>query len=273
MPTGPTVAWHAWHEIPSSASAENMSMRGRRDDTLPKADHGGTEGRTDSVGAWQRMHHPSPPEPVTESPDRSSVHTSAPRERSAPGPFGQRASRPFCSSTTLSSAPNPVTANTSACTTVASTPATGAGTSRLTLSVSSSTTGSPMATTSPAFFIQRATRASTIDSPTSGTTICTGIDRRVLSTRACGPQHPAAPVIGAGAIVHWRRLTATGRQRAAALATWRPFRERPSFRRACGPVRQPSRQSTPPARADAGDVRDARPSLPPGLHCADARRA
>ena len=58
-----------------------------------------------------------------------------------------------------------------------STPACGAGTSRLTLSVSSSTSGSPRATASPTFFIQRATRASTIDSPTSGTTIFAGIGR------------------------------------------------------------------------------------------------
>ena len=50
-----------------------------------------------------------------------------------------------------------------------------AATSRSILSVSSSTSGSPAATASPSFFSHFATRASTIDSPTSGTTIFTGI--------------------------------------------------------------------------------------------------
>jgi len=57
----------------------------------------------------------------------------------------------------------------------ASTPACGAATSRSILSVSSSTRGSPMATISPALRSHLATRASTIDSPTSGTTIFDGI--------------------------------------------------------------------------------------------------
>ena len=52
----------------------------------------------------------------------------------------------------------------------ASTPACGAPTSRSILSVSSSTSGSPADTRSPSFFSQRETRASTIDSPSSGTT-------------------------------------------------------------------------------------------------------
>ena len=56
-----------------------------------------------------------------------------------------------------------------------STPACGALTSRSILSVSSSTSGSPAATASPSFFSHLATRASTIDSPTSGTTIFDGI--------------------------------------------------------------------------------------------------
>jgi hypothetical protein len=52
-----------------------------------------------------------------------------------------------------------------------STPALGAGTSTSILSVSSSTRGSPAATASPSFLSHRAIRASTTDSPTSGTTM------------------------------------------------------------------------------------------------------
>src|SRR5262245_55261647 len=50
-----------------------------------------------------------------------------------------------------------------------STPGCWAETSTSTLSVSSSTSASPTATASPSFFSQRATRASTTDSPISGT--------------------------------------------------------------------------------------------------------
>ena len=50
-----------------------------------------------------------------------------------------------------------------------STPAFGAGTSTVILSVSSSTSVSPAATGSPSFFNQRAIVASTIDSPSGGT--------------------------------------------------------------------------------------------------------
>src|SRR3954466_8416960 len=51
------------------------------------------------------------------------------------------------------------------------TPLRSALTSRSIFSVSSSTTGSPTSTRSPSFFSQRATRASTTDSPSSGTTM------------------------------------------------------------------------------------------------------
>jgi hypothetical protein len=51
----------------------------------------------------------------------------------------------------------------------AMTPARGAGTSTVILSVSSSTIVSPLATESPCFFTQRETVASTIDSPSGGT--------------------------------------------------------------------------------------------------------
>ena len=51
------------------------------------------------------------------------------------------------------------------------TPARGAGTSTVILSVSSSTRVSPAATGSPSFFSQRETFASTIDSPSGGTFI------------------------------------------------------------------------------------------------------
>jgi hypothetical protein len=52
---------------------------------------------------------------------------------------------------------------------LASTPGFNAGTSTVILSVSSSTTVSPDATTSPSFFSHRDTVASTIDSPSGGT--------------------------------------------------------------------------------------------------------
>ena len=54
---------------------------------------------------------------------------------------------------------------------LASTPARSALTSRSIFSVSSSTSASPADTCSPSFFSQRATRASTTDSPSSGTTM------------------------------------------------------------------------------------------------------
>src|SRR5947209_2426633 len=59
-----------------------------------------------------------------------------------------------------------------------SVPATGAGISSVTLSVSSSTTGSSRATASPGCFSQRATVASVIDSPRVGTRISAGIGSR-----------------------------------------------------------------------------------------------
>src|SRR5687767_4058800 len=55
------------------------------------------------------------------------------------------------------------------------TPARSALTSRSIFSVSSSTSGSPALTLSPGFFSHLATRASTTDSPNSGTTILVGI--------------------------------------------------------------------------------------------------
>ena len=58
-----------------------------------------------------------------------------------------------------------------ACSIDASTPARSALTSRSIFSVSSSTSGSPALTLSPCFFSHFATRASTTDSPSSGTTI------------------------------------------------------------------------------------------------------
>jgi hypothetical protein len=60
-----------------------------------------------------------------------------------------------------------------------STPAEGAVTSRSILSVSSSTSGSPAETRSPSLRSHFATRASTMDSPTSGT--------RMFAGTACYP--------------------------------------------------------------------------------------
>ncbi len=54
-------------------------------------------------------------------------------------------------------------------------PAASAATSRLTFSVSSSTTASPAATVSPSSFSQRATMALTTDSPISGTMMRVGM--------------------------------------------------------------------------------------------------
>ncbi|MEZ5317361.1 MAG: hypothetical protein R2752_08185 [Vicinamibacterales bacterium] len=75
------------------------------------------------------------------------------------------------------------------------TPAFGAATSTSTLSVSSSTSASPAATASPSCLSQRATRASTIDSPTSGTMMLTAMmlryrrpaiaGRRAFVSNAC----------------------------------------------------------------------------------------
>src|SRR3954447_5557524 len=56
----------------------------------------------------------------------------------------------------------------------------------LTLSVSSSTTGSPSATVSPSFLSQFSTVASTTDSPSGGTTMSTAIRSSILP-RLCGP--------------------------------------------------------------------------------------
>ena len=72
------------------------------------------------------------------------------------------------SSTRAKSAPTS-TVSPSAAMISPSLPATGDGTSNVTLSVSSSTIGSSAATASPAFFIQRAIVASLIDSPSVGT--------------------------------------------------------------------------------------------------------
>ena len=72
------------------------------------------------------------------------------------------------SSTRAKSAPTS-TVSPSAAMISPSLPATGDGTSNVTLSVSSSTIGSSAATASPAFFIQRAIVASLTDSPSVGT--------------------------------------------------------------------------------------------------------
>src|SRR6185295_3068642 len=67
-----------------------------------------------------------------------------------------------------------------------STPAAGEGTSTLTLSVSSSTTGSSCLTVSPSFFSQRAMVASVTDSPMAGTLIAMLIgDLSSLGQRQC----------------------------------------------------------------------------------------
>src|ERR1700761_9010099 len=68
-----------------------------------------------------------------------------------------------------------------------STPADGAGTSIVTLSVSSSTKGSSTATASPAFLNQRPMVASVTDSPSVGTRI---------SVMVCFPSQPLSPPRG-----------------------------------------------------------------------------
>ena len=81
------------------------------------------------------------------------------------------------------------------------TPATGEGTSRLTLSVSSSTSGSSTATLSPTFFSHFATVASLTDSPSFGTRISTLIAFPLVPTnphrgpglRAQNPRASSAP--------------------------------------------------------------------------------
>src|SRR5215208_7059738 len=65
------------------------------------------------------------------------------------------------------------------------TPACGAGTSSVTLSVSSSTTGSSRSTLSPGCFSHFATVASVTDSPKVGTLISTVIGRPQPSRRQC----------------------------------------------------------------------------------------
>jgi len=95
--------------------------------------------------------------------------------------FVSGAAAGFCaaaaSSTTASSSPT-LTSSPSCRLMLASTPPCSAPTSRSIFSVSSSTTGSPTSTRSPSFFSHRATRASTTDSPSCGTTI---LDISVIS--------------------------------------------------------------------------------------------
>ena len=105
MATGPCVSWQATQLMPSIAAVGSRSRSGARERAAPCADHVGIELRRFSPGAWQLTHQCSPPEPLTASPLFSSRHTSAPAFRRIPAPFGQRASRPTSSSTTLSSAP------------------------------------------------------------------------------------------------------------------------------------------------------------------------
>ncbi len=78
-------------------------------------------------------------------------------------------------SSTASTSPT-LTSSPSRCLIAASTPSRSALTSRSIFSVSSSTSGSPTATGSPSFFNHFATRASTTDSPSSGTTIFVAIN-------------------------------------------------------------------------------------------------
>src|SRR5688500_16016681 len=88
-----------------------------------------------------------------------------------PAPLGEAAalsSRMARTSPTFTSDP-------SWCLMLARTPARSALTSRSIFSVSNSTSGSPALTLSPCFFSHLATRASTTDSPSSGTTILVGI--------------------------------------------------------------------------------------------------
>src|SRR5882724_113377 len=70
-----------------------------------------------------------------------------------------------------------------------SVPAEGAGTSMVTLSVSSSTRGSSTATASPAFLNQRPMVASVTDSPSVGTRISVIVGFLLRHGRAC-PGHP-----------------------------------------------------------------------------------
>jgi len=103
--TGPIVEWHAAQEMPSSEAAGSTSRSGSRAAASRRALHGGIEAFRFSPGEWQLTHHSCPPAPVTDRRLRESTHTSPPRARRTPAPFGQRESRPTCSSTKLSSAP------------------------------------------------------------------------------------------------------------------------------------------------------------------------
>src|SRR5688500_15463728 len=81
---------------------------------------------------------------------------------------------------------------------LAMTPPFSALTSRSIFSVSSSTTASPTSTRSPSFFSQRATRASTTDSPSSGTTMfvtCLPLGAR-QAPHLLGEDHRAVGAIG-----------------------------------------------------------------------------
>ena len=76
LATGPMASWHVRQVIPSSEPGDRRSRSGARVSPGPRALHAGTVGRSVSAGAWQRMHHPSPPEPVTVSPVGSDRHAS-----------------------------------------------------------------------------------------------------------------------------------------------------------------------------------------------------
>src|SRR5215210_5339745 len=99
-----------------------------------------------------------------------------------------------------------------------STPAPGAATSRLTLSVSSSTSGSPAATWSPSRFFHCPTVPSTIDSPKAGT---------LISALLADMLHPASldlrPALAAERRLHDARLL-PGVDARRALGGGRPLR-------------------------------------------------
>ncbi len=97
-----------------------------------------------------------------------------------PLPDGVTAGAGADSSTTASSSPI-FTSSPSLCLMLAMTPPRSALTSRSIFSVSSSTTGSPTSTRSPSFFSHRATRASTTDSPSCGTTMLVMVSRSQTS--------------------------------------------------------------------------------------------
>ncbi len=88
---------------------------------------------------------------------------------------GDGVAAPFAESSRIPSTSPTFTSSPSLRSMRLSTPACGALTSTSILSVSSSTSGSPAATASPSLRSHLATRASTMDSPTSGTTMLDGI--------------------------------------------------------------------------------------------------